>query len=862
MTPQPPPASANAPPSGRRAWWRWRTVAWALLVLGAVAVAVLLSAVAWITPQLPPLDRVTDYQPRQPLQIYTADGVEIAQFGNERRQFVPIAQIPPVLQQALLAVEDTRFREHRGIDPKGVLRALLAAATGGLRQGASTITQQVARTFFLSSRRTPERKLKEALLALQIERKLSKDQILELYMNQIYLGQRAYGFAAAADTYFGKPLAALSIAEAAMLAGLPQNPGYANPVSNLARATQRQRTVLQRMVATGVISQAQQATARAEKLNIRSALRVPLHAEHVAEMARRLVVERFGTEVYSQGIRVTTSLLASDQQAAWAAVRRGVLAYDARQRWRGPEDHADLPPESNTADGQAEIERAAGQALKDQLDDEQLRVAIVLAANPRALRLQLATGEALQITGDGLRLALPGLSPKAGKDLRVARGDILRVWQPPAKPGSAAPGDSGGATAASQNTATANTANTANGDTANASAAWAVTQWPEVQAAFVALDARTGRVRAWVGGFDFARQPFNHVTQAWRQPGSSFKPFLYSAALENGVMPATLVNDAALEGADGWAPQNSDGQFDGPMTLRQALARSKNLVSIRVLRQIGIPPALAWISRFGFEQSKQPANLTLALGAGSTSPLQLAQAYAVLANGGWRVAPVVIERITDAQGKVLFEAPAAAPLDEARRVLPARNVFVTNSLLNDVTRVGTAARAQQQLQRADVYGKTGTTNDAVDAWFAGFQAGSVGGGVGASVGGGVGGSVGGGVGGGGDAPSAGLVAVAWLGFDQPQSLGDRESGGGLALPIWIDYMAHALEQVPVGTPPAPPVGLLRSAGDWVYSEWAEGGAVTSIGMDAAAAQVQSTVTLPWVLPGAALSGRSAATTGR
>ena len=847
MPPQPPPPQSPRPaPSGHRSAGRggrgWRVAAWAFLATVVVAGATLAAAVAWITPQLPPLDRVTDYQPRQPLQVFTADGVEIAQFGSERRQFVPITQIPPLLQQALLAVEDARFREHSGIDPKGVLRALLAAATGGLRQGASTITQQVARTFFLSSRRTPERKLKEALLALQIERKLSKDQILELYMNQIYLGQRAYGFAAAADTYFGKPLAALSIAEAAMLAGLPQNPGYANPVSNLARATQRQRTVLQRMVATGVISHAQQAAARAEKLDIRSALRVPLHAEHVAEMARRLVVERFGTEVYSQGIRVTTSLLASDQQAAWAAVRRSVLAYDARQRWRGPEDHADLPPESNTADGQAEIERAAVQALKDQLDDEQLRVAIVLAASPRALRLQLATGEALQITGDGLRLALPGLSPKAGKDLRVARGDILRVWQPPAKPGLAAPGDSGGATAASQNTA--------NADTANPSAAWAVTQWPEVQAAFVALDASTGRVRALVGGFDFARQPFNHVTQAWRQPGSSFKPFLYSAALENGVMPATLVNDAALEGADGWAPQNSDGQFDGPMTLRQALARSKNLVSIRVLRQIGIPPALAWISRFGFEQSKQPANLTLALGAGSTSPLQLAQAYAVLANGGWRVAPVVIERITDAQGKVLFEAPAAAPLDEGRRVLPARNVFVTNSLLNDVTRVGTAARAQQQLQRADVYGKTGTTNDAVDAWFAGFQAGSAGA------------SVGGSVGGGGDAPSAGLVAVAWIGFDQPQSLGDRESGGGLALPIWIDYMAQALQKVPVGAPPAPPVGLLRSAGDWVYSEWAEGGTVTSIGMDAAAAQVPSTVTPPSVLPGAALSPGPAATTGR
>ena len=778
-----PGAQAASEPAKRLPRWA-RRPALALLVLLAFTLVLLLGAAAWYSPQLPPLDRVTAYQPRQPLQVFTADGIEIAQFGAERRQFVPIGQIPVQLQQAVLAVEDTRFREHVGIDPKGVLRALFAAATGGLRQGASTISQQVARTFFLSSRLTPERKLKEALLALKIERQLSKEQILELYMNQIYLGQRAYGFAAAADTYFGKPLAALTLAEAAMLAGLPQNPSYANPVVNLARATQRQRTVLQRMRTTGVIDEAQQAAARAQTLQIRSALQVPLHAEHVAEMARRLVVDRFGTEVYSQGIKVTTSLHSGDQQAAWVALRRSVLAYDARQRWRGPEDHANLPPEAGPAGrpvDATELERAAAGALKDQLDDEQLRVAIVLAVSPRELRVQLATGEALRISGAGLRVALPGLSPKAPTDLLIERGDILRVWQPTAEPG-ADPAD----------------------------APWAVTQWPEVQAAFVALDPGTGRVRALVGGFDFARHPFNHVTQAWRQPGSSFKPFLYSAALENGVMPASLINDAPLETADGWTPQNADGQFDGPLTLRQALARSKNLVSIRVLRQIGIPPALAWISRFGFEQDKQPANLTLALGAGSTTPVQLAQGYAVLANGGWRVAPVVIERITDAQGKVLFEAPPAAALDERQRAVPARNVFVTNSLLNEVTRVGTAARAQQQLQRPDVYGKTGTTNDALDAWFAGFQPASPG--------------------------QAGLVAVAWLGHDQPRSLGAKESGGGLALPIWIDFMAQALKGVAVAPPPMPPTGpdgLVFRDGDWVYSEWAEGGAVTGIGLDEA-----------------------------
>ena len=767
MPSQTPPSTA-----ARR---RWRSALWAGLAALAALSLLLAAAVAWYLPQLPLLDRVTRYQPRQPLQVFTADGVEIAQFGAERRQFVPIAQIPPLLQQAVLAVEDTRFRQHVGIDPKGVLRAVVAAATGGMRQGASTITQQVARTFFLSSRLTAERKFKEALLALRIEQQLSKDQILELYMNQIYLGQRAYGFAAAAETYFGKPLAALTLAECAMLAGLPQNPGYANPITNLARATQRQRLVLMRMRTTGVISEAEQAAARGQTLKVRKALQVPLHAEHVAEMARRMVVERFGTEAYSPGIQGTTSLRAADQQAAWAGLRRSVLAYDARQPWRGAEDHEDLPP-----DGAPELERAAAQALKDHPDDEQLRVAIVLAVSPRELRLQLASGETLRISGEGLRVAAAGLAAKAPAALLIERGDILRVWQPMAA--SAKPG------------AVVGTA-----------APWAVTQWPEVQAAFVALDPASGRVRALVGGFDFTHQPFNHVTQAWRQPGSSIKPFLYSAALEQGVMPATVINDAPLETADGWSPQNSDGQFNGPMTLRQALAASRNLVSVRLLRQIGIAPALAWLSQFGFEPDKQPANLTLALGAGSTTPLQLAQAYAVLANGGWRVAPVVIERITDAQGQVLFEAPAPAPLDEADRALPARNVFVTNSLLNDVTRVGTAARAQQQLQRGDLYGKTGTTNDAVDAWFAGFQTGSAG--------------------------ASGTVAVAWMGHDQPRSLGTRESGGGLALPIWIDYMAQALKDMPVAPAPPPPEGLVFSASDWVYSELADGGMVLGIDLD-------------------------------
>jgi penicillin-binding protein 1A len=609
------------------------------------------------------------------------------------------------------------------------------------------------------------------LLALEIERRLRKPQILELYMNQIYLGQRSYGFAAAAQAYFGKPLAQLSIAEAAMLAGLPQNPHYANPVTNLERATQRQRIVLARMVATGAITPDEQAAARAEVLQLRGPAQALLRADHVAEMARRVVVERFGANAYSQGLRVYTSLRAAQQQAAVAAVRRAVLAYDVRQPWRGPEGQESLA--SGGLTGIQNAEAAAALALKDYSDDDDLRVAVVLQATPKLLQVQLASGERLSVSTLAQRGAEAAIAPGAPAALAIRPGSVLRVVQLPPAKGS----EPGG---------------------------WQLTQWPEVQAALVALDASSGRVQALVGGFDFDRQPFNHATQARRQPGSAYKPFLYSAALEAGVMPATLVNDAPYTAPNGWQPQNSDGQFDGPISLRQALARSKNMVSIRVLQQVGVAPVRRWGTRYGFSAAEQPANLALALGAGSATPMRLAQAYGVLANGGWPVVPVVIERITDAQGNTLFEAPPAGPQDAASRVVPARNVFLTNSLLNDVTRYGTAARAQQQLRRGDLYGKTGTTNEAVDAWFAGFQAGP---------------------------GSSGQVAVVWMGHDVPQSLGARESGGGLALPVWIDYMAQALKDEPVAPPPEAPDGLVWRDDDWVYAEYAQGGEVTGIGLD-------------------------------
>ncbi|WP_066257137.1 penicillin-binding protein 1A [Hydrogenophaga flava] len=709
---------------------------------------------------LPPIDRIVHYQPKLPLQVFTADGVELAQFGAERREYVPLSKTPKLLQDAVLAVEDARFREHSGVDPKGMARAALALITGGRKQGASTITQQLVRTMLLTRELTVERKAKEILLAFKVEEALSKDRILEIYLNEIFLGQRAYGFAAAAQTYFGKSMDQLTIAETALLAGLPQNPYYANPVANMARATARQRVVLQRMHTVGVINDAQLAAARAEKITLRSPSERDVDAAHVAEMARRVVFERFGESAYSRGIRVTTSLRAADQRAAYAAVQRGVLAQDRRNPWRGPEAQEDLP-----AADDPELERAAAEALKDHRDDDTLRAAIVLGATPKEVRVQLASGEQVRIKGEGLRWAQPGLSAKAKDALRIQRGSVLRVVK--------------------------------NGKD------WSITQWPEAEAALVALDTRSGRVRALVGGFDFARQPFNHVTQGWRQPGSTIKPLLYSAALEERVMPSTLVDDGPFTAPNGWSPGNSGNATGEPLTVRAALAKSSNLVSVRVLQHTSTQRARDWLGRFGLDVAKQPDNLTLALGTGQVTPLQMARAYATLANGGWSVEPVVIEKIADAQGKVLFEAPAAPVLTEENRSIPARNAYVMGSMLNDVTSVGTAARAQARLKRSDIYGKTGTTNDVLDAWFAGYQ--------------------------------PGLAAVVWMGYDKPRSLGDHESGGRLALPIWTDYMAAALKGVPVTALGDAPAGLTRVNDDWLYAEWANGGAVATI-EDAAGAQ--------------------------
>ena len=748
------PLAATTAASGRK---RLQRVFFVLALLGGALLLGLLIAVAIVFPQLPNTSALSNYQPKQPLRIYTADGVEMAGFGSERRVYQRIDQIPQLMKDSLLAVEDTRFYKHNGVDPIGVARAMASMVTGGRTQGGSTITQQVARTFFLDRSRTLTRKFKEALLAFKIESQLSKDQVLELYMNQIYLGGRAYGFEAAAQTYFGKTLAMLSPAECAMLAGLPQNPYFANPFTNLERARARQLVALARMRTVGVINEPQYQAAKVEKLNLRKQKSVEVHADFVSEMVRQQVYAQFGELTYTTGLNVTTTLRAADQQAAYTALRRTLIEHEMRQPWRGPEGRETLASEA--AKDAANSEPGAAQMLSDYDDDDTLRLAIVTRVAAKSVSLVLANGDSIKAEGIGLRLVQAALSDKARSALRIKRGAVVRVLQQGKN--------------------------------------WTLTQWPQAEGAFVALDPQNGEVRALVGGFDFHRNQFNHVTQSWRQPGSSYKPFIYSGAIESGVQPDSLINDAPLENVGNWDPQNDDGSTDGPITLRAALARSKNLVSIRLVQLLGPQGARAWASRFGFDPERQPDNLTQALGTGATNPLQLAAAYAVLANGGLRVAPVFVRRITNAAGGVVFEAPVQTPGEE-QRVVPQRNTFMVSSLLQEVTRSGTAARAQATLKRPDLYGKTGTTDDVVDAWFAGFQ------------------------------PS--LVAVVWVGHDTPRSLGSRASGSALALPAWIEFMATALKNVPVQEL-QPPAGVVKVDDDWRYAEWVDGGFIRTLGMD-------------------------------
>jgi penicillin-binding protein 1A len=745
-------------------------------IVGAgLLAAALFFVYVWLVllPGLPPLDSLTDYRPKLPLRIYTADNVLIGEFGAEHRDFVAIKDVPPMMKNAVLAIEDSRFYEHGGVDFKSALRAVAADLRHSRSQGGSTITMQVARTFLLTREKSYLRKLNEIMLTWQIEDRLTKDQILELYMNQIYLGERSYGFSAAARVYFGKPLKDLTIAETALLAGLPQSPAAANPLVNPKRAKQRRQNVLQRMHDLGFITAAQYEQAKKEDIHLRGRRQqFGAHADYAAETVRQTIYAQYKDEAYTRGINVYTTLDSHQQEAAYQALRRNVLEYELRHAYRGPEARIELPEEED------ERQDAIEEALLDAPDAGDLQPAVVLSATSQVVKAQLLSGDVIELRGDALRIATVALRTTASEKLRLRAGAVIRVTQEAGQN-------------AGQNT------------TSSAKQHWIITQLPQVSAAFVALDASDGAYRALVGGFDFGLGKFNHVTQAWRQPGSSIKPFVYSAALEKGFSPATLINDVpfmmtkAETGSKAWEPKNDDG-FDGPLTMRTALARSKNVPSVRILRAIGAPYAREWLGRFGFDVSKHPANLTMTLGTGSVTPQQMANAYAVFANGGFRIEPYLIRKIADAHGALLSEAQPKHAGNESERVLDVRNAFVVDSMLHEVVRSGTGAAATQKLGRHDLAGKTGTTTDAVDGWFAGYA---------------------------GD-----VVAVAWMGYDEPKSLGGREFGATLALPIWIDYMRVALAGKPE-TQRGVPAGLSQVNGDWMYDEFATQGAVRVLDFD-------------------------------
>ncbi len=735
-----------------------------LAVAGMASLLILIAiTMALAYPNLPDISDLEDYHPKLPLRVFSAEGDLIGEFGEEHRTLTPIAEIPDVMKNAILAIEDARFFQHSGIDYIGMVRAALANVGRSKSQGASTITMQVARNVYLSSEKTFTRKIYEVLLTFKLEHTLSKDQILEIYMNQIYLGNRAYGFAAACETYFGKPLKDITVAEAAMLAGLPKAPSAYNPIKNPKRARIRQQYIIERMMDNGFITASQADAAKNEVLQVKTAAtRIQVHAEFVAEMVRQAMFAQYGADTYTRGLDVRTTLVGAQQEAAYRALRRGIMDFERRQIYRGPEKFITLPQD------QQEMEDAVDEVLDEHPDNGDVQSAVVIDADAKRIRAMRQGGESLEIVGEGLKPAQSGLSDKAAPNIRLRPGAVIRVVKTP-------------------------------------KGSWEITQLPEVEGAFLALDPRDGAIKALVGGFDFNKNKFNHVTQAWRQPGSSFKPFIYSAALEKGFTASTVINDAPLffdagvTGGQPWEPKNYDGTFDGPMTLRKGLAKSKNMISIQILQSIGTQYAQEWISKFGFDADKHPPYLTMALGAGSVTPMQMAVGYSVFANGGIRVNPWLVAKVSEQRGKVLVET-ASPTLSEDNRAIEPRNAFMMTSLLQEVTRSGTAAKAQATLKRPDVYGKTGTTNDSMDAWFAGYQ------------------------------PT--LAAVTWIGYDTPRKLGDRETGGGLSLPVWISFMETALKNVPV-MEPEPPEGIVHLNNEWYFEEFAKNAGVGAVGSGSA-----------------------------
>ncbi|MQQ99809.1 penicillin-binding protein 1A [Glaciimonas soli] len=735
------------------------------LVVAAGVIAGLLVAYALVVmqPQLPSLDAITDYRPKVPLRIYTADHVLIGEFGEERRSLVKLQDIPANMKNAVVAIEDARFYQHGGIDVIGMLRAVLTDIIhGGHSQGASTITMQVARNVFLSSEKTYTRKIYEIMMAYKIESALTKDQILEVYMNQIFLGQRSFGFAAAARAYFGEDLKDVTLAQAAMLAGLPKAPSAYNPVVNPKRARIRQEYILKRMKELGFITDEQYTQALAEDIKVKpTGNNYSVNAEYAVEMVRQMLYAQYKDDIYTRGLIVTTTLNAADQMAGYEAVRKGVMDYDRRHGYRGPEGWLELPAAGDDRD------QAINDALQDRPDNGDIVPAIVLSNDGRQVTAMLRDETVITMSGEGVRFAASALSAKAGKN-RIQTGSVIRVTQ-----GLGA--DKKG---------------------------WQITQLPAVEATLVSLTPQTGAIKTLIGGFDFNQNKFNHVTQAWRQPGSTFKPFIYSAALEKGFGPASMINDAPVSypaglGKPNWEPKDDD-QPDGPMPMRTGLQRSKNLVTVRLMDAIGVQYAQDFVtSHFGFDRDKIPPYLPTALGAGQTTPLQLAGAYAVLANGGYRVNPYLISQVTDARGNTISKTEPQVAGVNAPRVLDARNSYVMTSMLQSVAQRGTGA-GTNVLGRTDLAGKTGTTNDAFDGWFAGYQ--------------------------------NSLVAVAWMGYDQPKSLGSREFGAQLALPIWVSYMRQALNGVPQ-TQMSQPDGLTKINDELYFDNFTPGnGFIATLGL--------------------------------
>jgi len=739
-----------------------------LALCGALLLGMAL-ALAW--PNLPDLNAMTDYRPRVPLRIFTADKVLIGEFGEERRNVLRFNEIPDVMKSAVLSAEDDRFYQHGGIDWIGVVRASLTNLISMQKsQGASTITMQVARNFYLSSEKTWSRKFYELLLTFKIEANLSKDQILELYLNQIYLGHRAYGFAAASRAYLGKELSEITAADAALLAGIPKAPSRFNPIANKPRAVLRQRYVLGRMHSLGYLTEAEYKAALAQPVVIKPSQGTPaggyaIHGEYAAELARQLMISIYPDNVYTRGLNVYTTIQSKDQKWAYDSLREGVLDYTRRAPYPGPEAQLTIP--AGLEDNPAKLDEFLDEVFDKHPDRTDLLTGVVLSVKPNEVRVARSSSDIVVINDKkALAIIARALNPKAPAASRLQRGSVVYLHK--------------------------------------TAAYWEILNLPTVQAAFVAMLPQDGSLRAMVGGFDFYHGNFNRVTQAWRQPGSAFKPFIYAASLERGLTPGTMISDQPFElsaeqtgSGKAWSPKNYGDDYGEMMSMREAIARSKNMVSIRILQAIGPQYAQDFIARFGFDKAKHHAVLPMALGSGAVTPMQLATGFSVFANGGYRVTPYLIDHVTDSNGQVLMRAKPIVAGDSAARAIDARTAYVMDDMLRGVATSGTAARARQVLKRGDLAGKTGTTNDSVDAWFAGYT------------------------------PQ--IVGVAWLGFDQPRSLGSRETGGGASLPIWMGYMQNALKEFPEQKRGPPPEGLIIEGGNMYFKEFPPKEAVKSLG---------------------------------